>query len=297
MTDRPSPFTALRAVEAASPPSQDFHLPRRGTTRSPTAHVSQSIRRLESGCSARALFERKGEVRWSRPRPRCACACRPIPRPSEALEPHPARVTRADRAPRPLVGGDARRLRPPVVHQQDRPAEPRRCRMRRSRCGVRTWQDVRRGDLDRRLRKAWTAEKVIADVPVLAWSPRCAPSSAQRGFRLGLGPRLRAAADRRQRRSAGAGWAARCRTAAKPPRAHVFDDAAGPWPLEAADPGRGRGAVERLRRRSPTWRSGRLVALPASEAPGPANGWTCGSKPDPGAADVRPSASCCGCAW
>ena len=265
MSDRSPPFTALRAVEAAS-----RHRSFTGAARElqiTHSAVSQSIRRLETELGAR-LFERKGGA--MEPSDAALRLAQTYSEAEEAL----SRTLREILAPnatsilslvmpaafgRQWFAGKLGRLSEalPDVEVQ-----------------VRTQGDA--ADADVRL--AWTPKASKTSLGELTYLPLCIPAQAER---FGSVAAIAGSALIADDTGGWDAWAARWTPGVKPPRAHAFDDAG--MALEAA--ARGGGVVlSNVFAAEPYLASGRLAAL-GFEAP--AGTWLdVQVKADPGAAEA-----------
>lgn len=242
MTDRSPPFTALRAVEAASR-HRSFTAAARELQITHSA-VSQSIRRLETELGAR-LFERKGGAMEP-----SEAALRLAQTYSEAEE-------ALSRTLREILGGqDATALS--VVM----PAAFGRLwftgkitRLSEALPDVEVQVRTQGDDPNADIRLAWSPKGGKESLCELVHLPLCAPDQAERFDSVAAIVGSPLIAD-----SAGgwSAWAARWTPDAKPPRAHAFDDAG--MALEAAAQGGGV-VLSNVFAAESYLASGRLVAL------------------------------------
>ncbi|WP_165187227.1 LysR family transcriptional regulator [Caulobacter soli] len=248
MTERSPPFTALRAVEAASR-HRSFTAAARELQITHSA-VSQSIRRLETELGAR-LFERKGGAMEP-----SEAALRLAQTYSEAEE-------ALSRTLREILGPQGATALSVVM-----PAAFGRLwfagkigRLSEALPDVEVQVRTQGDDPDADIRLAWLAKAGKDSLCELVHLPLCAPDQAGRFDSVAAivgGPLI---AD-----SAGGwtAWAARWTPGVKPPRAHVFDDAG--MALEAAAQGGGV-VLSNVFAAEAYLASGRLTAL-GFEAPG-----------------------------
>jgi len=265
MTERSPPFTALRAVEAASR-HRSFTAAARELQITHSA-VSQSIRRLETELGAR-LFERKGGAMEP-----SEAALRLAQTYSEAEE-------ALSRTLREILGTQGATALSVVM-----PAAFGRLwfagkigRLSEALPDVEVQVRTQGDDPDADIRLAWSAKGGKDSLCELVHLPLCAPDQAGRFDSLSAiagGPLI---AD-----SAGgwSAWAARWTPGVRPPRAHVFDDAG--MALDAAAQGGGV-VLSNIFAAESYLASGRLTAL-GFEAP--AGEWLeVQARPDPGVADA-----------
>lgn len=246
MADRAPPFSALRALEAASR-HRSFTWAAKELNITHSA-VSQSIRRLEADLGA-TLFERKG----GRMEPSEA-ALRLAQTYSDAAE-------SLGQALREITGrGDV------AVLSVGMPSDFARLWFASKMARLsETLPDLRvvvatGPQRDSQVELLFTAEprssdEVLSEVQLL---PLCAPAFAA-GHDLSEPDRILAASLLADQMCSWRLWASRLSPASPPPQAHIFDDAA--LPLEAAAGGGGV-ALSHQFAAEPYVTSGRLVALP-----------------------------------
>ncbi len=265
MSDRSPPFTALRAVEAASR-HRSFTAAARELQITHSA-VSQSIRRLEGELGAR-LFERKGGAMEP-----SEAALRLAHTYSEAEE-------ALSRTLREILGSQGATALSVVM-----PAAFGRLwfagkigRLSEALPDVEVQFRTQGDDPDADIRLAWSAKGGKESLCELVHLPLCAPDQVQRFDSVAAIVGSSLIAD-----SAGgwSAWAARWTPGVKPPRAHAFDDAG--MALEAATQGGGV-VLSNVFAAESYLASGRLVAL-GFEAP--AGEWLDARvRSEPGVADA-----------
>ena len=248
MSDRSPPFTALRAVEAAS-----RHRSFTGAARElqiTHSAVSQSIRRLEGELGAR-LFERKGGAMEP-----SEAALRLAQTYSEAEE-------ALSRTLREILGPQGSTALSVVM-----PAAFGRLwfagkigRLNEALPDVEVQVRTQGDDPDADIRLTWSPKAGKESLCELVHMPLCAPDQAQRFDSAAAIAGSSLMADSTGGWNA---WAARWTPGVKPPRAHAFDDAG--MALEAAVQGGGV-VLSNVFAAESYLASGRLVAL-GFEAPG-----------------------------
>lgn len=265
MTDRSPPFTALRAVEAASR-HRSFTAAARELQITHSA-VSQSIRRLETELGAR-LFERKGGA--MEPSDAALRLAQTYSEAEEAL----SRTLREILGPQ---GATALSVVMPAAFGRLWFAS-KIGRLSEALPDVEVQVRTQGDDPDADIRLAWSAKGNKESLCELAYLPLCAPDRAERFDSVAAIVGSPLIADSAAGWSA---WAARWTPNVKPPRAHVFDDAG--MALEAATQGGGV-VLSNVFAAESYLASGRLVALGFEV---PAGEWLdVRIKPDPGVADA-----------
>jgi DNA-binding transcriptional LysR family regulator len=242
MSDRSPPFTALRAVEAASR-HRSFTAAARELQITHSA-VSQSIRRLETELGAR-LFERKGGA--MEPSEAAMRLAQTYSEAEEAL----SRTLREILGPQ---GGTALSVVMPAAFGRLWFAS-KIGRLSEALPDVEVQVRTQGDDPDADVRLTWSSREGRDSLCELIHVPLCPPAQASRFASVAAIVGSPLIAD-----SAGGwtAWAARWTPGVKPPRAHAFDDAG--MALEAAVQGGGV-VMSNLFAAESYLASGRLVAL------------------------------------